>query len=248
MFLFSFIAKPFLPDQKVSHVLVAADLSEELKKAIEDLGVTAVSSPYSKSLPRHIRFHPDMNCRHLGGKRFAVFKDSENLSPILSLGAELVFVDPPEKPVYPYDAALNYLPLGNKIICNPEAADKSSMKMLPCADKISVKQGYSACSVAVLSEDTIITGDKGIRREAEKYGIKVLNADHSGIILEGYNNGFIGGASGLTAPDTICFTGDTSGVINSDEIKAMGYKIVILGNSPMTDVGGIVPIMQVSKV
>ena len=49
-----------------------------------------------------------------------------------------------------------------------------------------------------------------------------MNADHSGIILEGYNNGFIGGASGLTAPDTICFTGDTSGVINSDEIKALG--------------------------
>ena len=90
-----FLRVPFLPDRKVSHVLVAADCYEELNPVFERLGIKAVPSPYSKSLPLYIRYHPDMNCRHLGRNRFAVFKDAENLSPLLSLGAELVFTDPP---------------------------------------------------------------------------------------------------------------------------------------------------------
>lgn len=242
-----FLNKPFLPKRKVSHVLVAYDLSNELRYSLEKLGLTAVSSPYCKSLPEYIRYHPDMNCRHLGGNRFAVFKDAENLAPLLSLGAELIFVDPPSKPSYPHDAALNYLPFGNKLICNPETADKSTVALMPDLKKIAVKQGYCACSITVLDENTIICGDEGICRQAVKHNINVLRADNSKILLNGYNNGFIGGASGLISPDTVCFTGDTSEVVCNDEIKVLGFKTVVLNSSRITDVGGIVPIMQVSK-
>lgn len=242
-----FLRVPFLPDRKVSHVLVAADCYEELNPVFERLGIKAVPSPYSKSLPLYIRYHPDMNCRHLGRNRFAVFKDAENLSPLLSLGAELVFTDPPVNPCYPYDASLNYLPFGNRLICNPVIADKNSLGYLSVNEIICVKQGYCACSVSVLNESLVITGDAGISRELAKHNVGVINANAEKIVLKGCGNGFIGGASGLISPNTVCFTGRTDGVIDTDELSAVGFHCIVLSDLPMYDIGGIVPVMQVSK-
>ena len=98
-----------------------------------------------------------------------------------------------------------------------------------------------------MTDSAVITGDGGIRREAQKNGIKVIIANNEKIILKGYGNGFIGGASGLIAPNTVCFTGNTDDIVDISEIKALGFDTVVLKNADMTDVGGIVPIMQVSK-
>ena len=245
-FLFRFLDVPFLPDKKVSHVLVPMNAGGKITESLHMLGIIAVSSPYSPSLPEYLRYHPDMNCRHLGGNRFAVFKDAENLGPLLSLGAELVFIDPPPKPKYPFDAALNVLPLGEKLVCNPLTADKELLTHFAGREIISVRQGYSACSVSVLGRSLVLTGDDGVSAKLEKAGIGVIRVNSANIVLEGCGNGFIGGSSGLLGPETICFTGDTAGVLSVDELLSRGFRAVCLDNGPMTDVGGIVPIMQVA--
>lgn len=245
--MFEFLETPCLPKRKVSHVLIAANFYDELREEFEKLGIKAVPAPFSKSLPDPIMFHPDMNCRHLGGNRFAVFKDSENLEPLSALGAELVYADSPLHPSYPYDAALNFLPLGNKLICNTKTADSKLIESFRKKEIIEVKQGYTSCSIAPLDHEIIITGDEGLSKVLTKNGFKVICARSENIVLKGYNNGFIGGASGLISPKTICFTGKAEGIVDLDLIYALGFDIVSLKNRAMEDIGGVVPIMQVSK-
>jgi len=118
-----FLNLPFLPESDVKCVLLSAEYFDIFMPKLDRLGIKAVPSPYSPSLPRPVRFHPDMNCRHLGGNRFAVYADALGLEDLTGLGAELIFVDPPKAPEYPHDAALNALPFGKYFgilsnICN----------------------------------------------------------------------------------------------------------------------------------
>ena len=44
----------------------AENAAEKLVQPLEKLNITAVTAPWSPSLPLPVRFHSDMNCRHLG--------------------------------------------------------------------------------------------------------------------------------------------------------------------------------------
>lgn len=142
---------------------------------------------------------------------------------------------------YPKDVNLCAAVLGNRIIHNERLSDELIKKLE--IETLNVKQGYSRCSCLALSPNGIITSDKGIASIAERRNIEVLLISDDGITLEGYDRGFIGGASFLVE-NTVYFTGDIYKHINGKQIEKFisnhGFKICCLSDEILYDIGGAV--------
>ena len=62
---------------------------------------------------------------------------------------------------------------------------------------VDVRQGYARCSTVIVGDSAIITQDRGIAGRARECGIDVLLVRPGHVRLDGYDTGFIGGASGV---------------------------------------------------
>ena len=111
---------------------------------------------------------------------------------------------------YPDDVAFNAACTGKFFIHNLSFTDE---KLLLAAKEmgmrlIDVKQGYTKCSVVIVDENSIITYDEGIARACSAYPqLDVLKIAPGFVKLDGYDTGFIGGASGRVGEEII-FHGD----------------------------------------
>jgi hypothetical protein len=106
-----------------------------------------------------------------------------------------------------------------------------------------VKQGYTKCSTAVVSDNAIITADDGIAKKASESGIDVLKIiNSSSVLLRGYDYGFLGGTCGLHE-ETLYFCGDIAAHPDynkiSDFCSSHNTKIYSLSDHQLEDVGGI---------
>lgn len=144
---------------------------------------------------------------------------------------------------YPADAGLCICRTGKYTIYNPKTADQQALPYLDAA-KISVNQGYTRCSVCVVSNEGIITADQAIASRASESGLDVLKITPGHIFLEGYDYGFIGGASFMLSEDAIAFTGVLDEHPDKDRILAFlqkhGKRPVFLTKDPIFDIGGAV--------
>lgn len=111
---------------------------------------------------------------------------------------------------YPLDVAFNAACTGKYFIHNLSYTNE---KLLLAAKEmgltlINVRQGYTKCSIVVVSENAIITYDEGIVRACSKYPeLEVLQVSPGFVRLDGYDTGFIGGSSGRVGNEVI-FNGD----------------------------------------
>ena len=144
---------------------------------------------------------------------------------------------------YPGDCIYNAASTGrffihNTNITDPELLDAAKAHQL---DIIHVRQGYTKCSCVVVDENSIITSDAGIARACRnKMDCLLISPGH--VILEGYDYGFLGGASGRLE-DTIIFNGDLQAHPDREKIRSFiterGLKIKYFDSYPLTDIGSI---------
>lgn len=117
---------------------------------------------------------------------------------------------------YPKDVLYNVCQIGNKVI-GSKYTDKS------IKPDIIVKQGYVKCSIAVTSDNSCITSDKGIANVLESNNIDVLYIEENNIKLlkkdatASTMKGFIGGASFVFDNKFVLF-GDSNNLSNKDKI------------------------------
>lgn len=143
---------------------------------------------------------------------------------------------------YPDDCAYNIARIGNNIICNPEISD---FKVLDYYKNIgyniiAVRQGYAKCNICQLSDDLILTEDKGILHSVTKCGrINAVYMPVGSVSLSGFNYGFIGGASGFTN-DTLLLCGKATKEL-ADILKKNNIKYTELSDEPLYDYGSIIP-------
>lgn len=146
---------------------------------------------------------------------------------------------------YPYDIAYNAARVGNNIICNKNFTDDV---ILNFANKnglniVNTKQGYAKCSICVVSNDAIITSDKNIQSVAIKNKIDVLLVDDNEIKLNGFNHGFIGGATGLLNKNILAVNGNIEFHRNYNEIISFcakhGVEVISLNSDEIIDIGSI---------
>lgn len=157
---------------------------------------------------------------------------------------ELSLSNEPTGEKYPLDVLFNAALVGDKLICNEKTV---SMLILSAArdngcEIVSVSQGYTKCSVCVVSDNAIITADKGIAKACKGKGIDVLDITEGHISLPPYNFGFIGGASGECG-DKVYFCGSLERHPDGERIrefcKAHGKIAVSLSDGELQDVGSL---------
>lgn len=143
---------------------------------------------------------------------------------------------------YPSDCIYNAACVGKYIIASQavsqELVEQSGLDYIP------VKQGYTKCNLVVVDDRHVITEDEGIARTlAEKTDLECLLVHPREVVLSGYANGFIGGASGRI-DDEILFNGDLSVHSDHEKIKSFiegcGLRIRYFKDYPLTDIGSIV--------
>ena len=149
---------------------------------------------------------------------------------------------------YPADVLYNAVQVGEYLIGLKNALDKKVTEAAEELKIIGTKQGYAKCNVVCVSDRAIITEDESIKKAAEKAGISVLLIKKGYVFLDGYEHGFIGGASVLTNKELI-FTGDISKHPDFGKIISFcserGVKTDFIDNFPLTDVGSPVFIQNI---
>jgi hypothetical protein len=113
--------------------------------------------------------------------------------------------------------------------------------------QISVRQGFTRCSLLPLKENHFITSDHGIFKTLTAKGFQVLLVSSDEIILPGHPHGFFGGACGVHE-NKIFILGNLVKYNDGEKVRifisALGYEIIELYDGPLFDGGSLMFIGQ----
>ncbi|MDU6307054.1 MAG: hypothetical protein E6579_10390 [Clostridium sp.] len=248
-----FVDTPNLPSSKVTAV-IASDLVPEIITALQSRGIRVITPQVNADLPEPVNRHADLQCIHLQGKSWLVVRSENDLQQRLKdEGAEVLLTEERLGNKYPADIRLNALILNKQMFGKLKELDPALQKACSFAGihTVSVRQGYTNCSAAILSEKAMITADTGIAQAAEQHGIEVLRISAGNIRLPGYEYGFIGGCCGLISESVVAFTGalkfHPDGLQMRRFIEAQKKQVLELTQNPLIDIGGILPVKEENR-
>ena len=205
----------------------------------------------SKNLYEAITGHPDIQLNILSNDKIIAHEEFFNFlktNSSLTNDLNIIKTKGTLKNTYPYDISLNAVNLKDFFIHNIKFTDKNLLEVVKDKTLINVKQGYTKCSCAVISDNAIITSDVGIYNELKKYPIDVLGISCKDISLPSLNYGFIGGTCGLISENTLAFFGDyTLHPYGKDIEKFLikhDVKPLFLSNTPLIDRGSILTLFN----
>lgn len=229
--------------------LIDCRASTSLLSALKGHGFEPILMPPADYLQKGVASHPDM-LLFIGFDKLFCYRSyyANNKELIDGLidhtGFELSISDEKTEKEYPFDVLFNACLIGKRLICN---GDTVSRLILDSAiennyDIINVPQGYTKCSICVVSENAIITADRAIANACISAGIDVLTISSGNISLPPYDYGFIGGSSG-TYQNTVYFSGSAEKHPDSNAIfkfcQSHGKQICSLSDESLLDVGTI---------
>ncbi len=230
----------------MKYVIAAVTLPEKCKATLTSRGFSVITPPIWGHLQAGVSAHPDM-LLFFFGKNYLCSREyyslaKDTLAPIERLGYRVILTNEVPAPDYPNDILFNSLLIG-RYIFGLEKNISEAIRTLAVENSfeiVNVRQGYTKCSVCKVSDGAIITADKGIAEAAAKRGIDVLTVREGGVDLDGYDTGFIGGASGCDE-ETVYFCGNIMSHPDGDKIVKFCNKhkkeCVSLSNEPLFDVG-----------
>ena len=212
-------------------------------------GFDIITLPPFPRLPEPVASHPDMLIFLSHGKLithmdyYSIAKDKLDAIAVHTR-SELILSNENISDKYPHDILFNAAEVGTHIFGrnNYISHHISDIYIQNKLTFIDVKQGYTKCSTCIVDDNAIITYDTSIATDAKKLDIEVLKIAPGHIRLDGYDTGFIGGASGLCG-DTVYFCGNIDLHPNAPKIRKFcserGKNIVSLGENELIDVGTI---------
>lgn len=146
---------------------------------------------------------------------------------------------------YPGDVAFNAACTGKYFIHNTKHTNPQLLQEAKAMgmEIIHVRQGYTKCSIVVVDETSIITYDKGIAAACSAYPELDVCLVRPGFVrLDGYDTGFIGGASGRIGNEII-FNGNLSAHPDFEKIvqfvESKGLFVKYFEQYELTDIGSI---------
>lgn len=241
---------PNLPKGRVCDAAVSG-FSAALLKKLSELNINPLITIDSPYLRKEINYHTDMLAVNLGkGYISADESQKKNIVNFLTKGYTCDFISEKVMTPYPHDSLLNCVFIKNKLICNPdtvcreitEYAELNSITVIP------VKQGYTKCSVCVVSDNALITDDESIFKACVSNNMDTLFISKGSVKLNGFDYGFIGGCTGLIDKDKLLFNGDINYHKDcnriTDFLNIYNIKPVIIENEPLYDIGGIIPLTE----
>ncbi len=232
---------------KISKVIVDFRTDKIVVEALKNLGYDIIFTKKLNNVYEGLCGHADMQICKIGNlfvcepSVYDYYK--EFLGENLICGSSELICE------YPADVRYNACVFGKNVILNPKYCDTELNRIFQNdaeLNLISVKQGYAKCSTAVVADNAIITSDDGIYKAALNNKIEALKIEKGYIKLEGFDYGFIGGATGLIEKNILAVCGSIKHHPSYNEIKAFcrgfGVDLAELSDKPCTDIGSIIKI------
>lgn len=227
-------------------LLCSPDMKSNTGKIFRDMGLKIIDIPKSMVLSEAVSSHPDMLFSVIDEKTLLTDKSyyNENKTFFKTLeesGVKILCSEQSLSGKYPGDVLFDAIKTEKLIVGRLDFTAKELF-----SEKIkafNVKQGYALCSTLLL-KGAAVTADKGICRVLENNGYDVLKISEGGIKLDGYDYGFIGGASAvLETQKTVVFFGNVKKHKDGERILAFcekhGYKTVFSEEDELSDMGGV---------
>ena len=255
---------PLFPQSKAT--VAVSESAEEAVLALKKIGIEVFGIKNNPKLNRPVSDHADCNLLQLDKNTFICdeqllpsfveFLQNQEIVNNLTIGQGeeekrqvKVYGEKIYSP-YPCEAAINVKRLADCIVCNTKYVAKT-IQVYSAANDINLyhcNQGYVGCSSVLISDNAAMTDDESVYDTFRRIGIDCLILSKGQIKLSGYNYGFIGGSCGFIDKNLLAFNGKLSS--HSDEYKIKKFlrkynvNYIELSDEPLTDIGGIVPILE----
>lgn len=236
---------------KMPLALIGEKADDFIKLGLSSNGFKLIPLPADERLATQVSSHADMLISVIDNtifcnedyykKNISIFKQLKNY------GYEINHSTFEISNKYPNDVALNQAVVDKNILGYANGCAKSILKYASenRYNYQSIKQGYAKCSTLILGNKAIISADASIISMADKLNISRLKISNgiNEIKLDGYDYGFIGGASAVYK-DNVFFFGDLKMHSQGNEIsefcKLNGFFPISLGKEKLCDVGGAI--------
>ena len=241
-----FVESPNLPQGRVRKLILGEKYKNVLNLPLIAQNIEPIWLKCNDSVDVRLSGHCDLMAMHLGGNVLAVQED-KNADCKLINNLELISVEKPKLSRYPYDAQLNMCIVGDHLIYNPKSAACTVAELIS-RTKLVCRQGYTKCSISVVDEGSIITADKKIAASARGAGLAVLLVREDLTVLDGFEHGFIGGASFKIDRSKMAFTGIIEDEVERSSIERFlnerGITALYLTERRIFDIGSAIPITE----
>ena len=212
-------------------VCVSADAPAYLTNWLRGAGYTVVRIRPDALVHPAIAAHPDLFMCRMG--------TAPNAPVLFSRPNELGSCYPAD---IPYNAVCLDRYLIHRTDCTAPAVRAAAAEM--GLREINVRQGYTRCSTVVVDGRSVITADPGIAETLRAYpDIDVLQILPGHVLLPGFPEGFLGGASGRVGRNVV-FCGDIKTHPEHERIaqfiRARDLNVVSFPGQPLLDIGGII--------
>lgn len=246
------IYNPFVPNQRAKTVIIDGRVDNEIISNLTKLGLHIIKTVKCNEVHESISYHPDI-CIHpvnhntlvIAPNVYDYYKDIFRNTNIKLIRGERFL-----KRNYPNDISYNVARIGKYAIHNIKHMDEKLKFYLEKegVQFVNVKQGYTKCSIAIVSDNAIITSDPSINTACKEKGIDVLFIKEGYINLPGFNYGFIGGATGCISENEFLFSGiynchPDKSLIN-EFLQKYGKKPILLSHKKIIDIGSIIPLIS----
>jgi hypothetical protein len=141
---------------------------------------------------------------------------------------------------YPETSHYNAVETDKYLIHHKKYTDPKIRELTTGKEIIHVKQAYTRCNLIALRDNRFITSDKGIEKVLKRKGLEVLYVDPKGILLPGFDHGFIGGTCGVL-DNQIFFLGSLNHFHEGEKIRTFlkDYETIELYDGPLFDGGSL---------
>ena len=223
-------------------LIIGEKYRQKLEKHLESFGFEVFCLPNNTEIDEKLSGHCDLAV--FTHKKTAILanylREQEIVNYLTNRGYNVIISDTEQSEKYPKDINLCAASIGDKLLHFSKYTDKHILDLN--LELIEIKQGYARCSCLILG-DCVITPDRGISAALKSNDIETLLISNDGIKLEGFDRGFIGGAS-FVCDNTVYFIGDINthpdSKIITDFIIAHNYKYCCVCDGELFDIGGAV--------
>lgn len=216
---------------------------QELRN-LQQLNIKVIKVPKTNLTYEAISGHPDI-LMHICDSKIILHKDIDKnfLDHLKSLKLNVQLSKKSIGFKYPTNIILNGVSTSHFFIHNTKHTDDKLLTLIGNKQIITVPQGYTKCSTAIISNNAIMTSDTIIADSMKKSGFDVLLLPPGDILLPGLDYGFIGGTCGLIDEKTLCFYGNLNKYKYGNDVikflKKHNVKPVYLSNDKLVDRGSI---------
>ena len=233
---------------KIKAVIASSDIYKESVNNLKKMGLETFFSYSNQNVLSPLSKHTDMQLAKISDNKYVCAPECyEHYKLFFSkFNKELIKGNTYLSCNYPLDIAYNIIVTDNKAIHNFKYTDKTVKENIKSKEKINVSQGYTACTLCLISENAAITSDEGIKKVLLQNNFDVLLVNDDNILLPGFDHGFLGGASFMLSPSCLAVNGNIETHPDSERIKAFsskhGVEIISLANDEIMDIGSVITI------